>query len=90
MEPREAIVKQQIAATISDSQFTKVCGKSTTTREICEALTKDFEKQSSMASVDLRRRLQQEHFVEKGDMQAHFVTLRTMHEGLAAMGQGAQ
>ena len=39
-----------------------------------------------MVSVDLRRCLQQEKCVEKGDVQAHFLKLRTMQEDLASMG----
>ncbi|PPQ86723.1 LOW QUALITY PROTEIN: hypothetical protein CVT26_004429 [Gymnopilus dilepis] len=82
----EAIVKQQIAATISDSLFMKIRGKGTA-REIWEALASDFENRSRMVSVDLRRRLQLEHCAEKGDVRAHFTKLRTMREDLAAMGQ---
>ena len=82
----EAIVKQQIAATISDSLFMKIRGKGTA-HEIWKALAKDFEKRSRMVSVDLRRRLQQERCVEKGDVRAHFSKLCMMREDLAAMGQ---
>ncbi|PPQ86113.1 hypothetical protein CVT26_000606 [Gymnopilus dilepis] len=82
----EAIVKQQIAATISDSLFMKIRGKGTA-REIWEALASDFENRSRMVSVDLRRRLQLERCAEKGDVRAHFTKLRTMREDLAAMGQ---
>ncbi|PPQ93238.1 hypothetical protein CVT25_015236 [Psilocybe cyanescens] len=48
----EAIIKQQIASTISDSQFMKICGKETT-YDIWEALVGDFENKSRMVSVDL-------------------------------------
>ncbi len=82
---REAIVKQHIAATISDSGFMKICGK-TTAREIWKALAEDSEKRSRMVSVNLRCRLQSECCVEKGDVRAHFATLSTMRENLAAMG----
>jgi len=81
----QAIVKQQIAATIPDSLFMKIRGKGTA-YEIWEALTNDFQNKSRMVSVDLRRRLQQQRCDEKGDVRAHFATLRTMHEDLAAMG----
>src|ERR1700678_874201 len=46
----------------------------------------NFQKKSRMISVDLRRRLQQEKCVEKGDVRAHFSNLRTMREDLASMG----
>ena len=40
-----------------------------------------------MVSVDLRRRLQDQHYPEKGDIIAHFAMLHTMREDLASMGQ---
>jgi len=36
--------------------------------------------------VDLRRRLEQQHCAEKGDVRVHFATLRTMREDLSSMG----
>ena len=81
----EAIVKQQVAATIPDSLFMKIHDKGTA-REIWEALQGDFQNKSRMVAVDLRRHLQQERCAEKGDVRAHFAKLRTMREDLAAMG----
>jgi hypothetical protein len=81
----EAVVKQQVAATIPDSLFMKIQGKGTA-YEIWQALTKDFQNKSRMVSVDLRRRLQQQRCAEKGDVRSHFATLRTMREDLASMG----
>ena len=81
----EAVVKQQIAATIPDSLFMKIRTKETA-REIWEALKKDFQNKSRMVSVDLRRRLHQQHCPEKGDIRLHFDTLRLMREDLASMG----
>src|ERR1700678_2381120 len=46
----------------------------------------NFQKKSRMISVDLRRRLQQEKCVEKGDVRAHLSKLRTMREDSASMG----
>ncbi|KAF8805143.1 hypothetical protein BYT27DRAFT_7105320, partial [Phlegmacium glaucopus] len=40
-----------------------------------------------MVSVDQRRRMQEQRCAEKGDIVAHFATLRTMREDLASMGQ---
>ena len=54
----EAVVKQQIAATIPDSLFMKIWTKGTA-HEVWEALMKDFQNKSQMVSVDLRRQLQQ-------------------------------
>jgi hypothetical protein len=81
----EAVVKQQIAATIPDSLFMKIRDKGTAL-EIWVALQNDFQNKSRMVAVDLRRRLQQERCPEKGDVRAHFTKLRTMREDLAAMG----
>src|SRR5277367_589203 len=75
----EAIAKQQIASSIPDSLFMKV-------RAIWTELENHFQKKSRMVSVDLRRRLQDQKCLEKGDVVAHFTTLRTMREDLAAMG----
>jgi len=79
------VVKQQIAATIPDSLFMKIRTKGTA-RDIWEALQKDFQSKSRMVSVDLQRRLQQQHYAEKGDVRSHFDTLRLMREDLASMG----
>ncbi|KAF9556273.1 hypothetical protein CPC08DRAFT_694586, partial [Agrocybe pediades] len=48
----EAIVKQQIAATISDSLFMKIRGQPTA-HDIWRTLTREFENKSRMVSVDL-------------------------------------
>jgi hypothetical protein len=50
----EAIVKQQIAATIPDSLFMKIWDKGTV-HQIWQALMKDFQNKSQMVSVDLQR-----------------------------------
>lgn len=81
----EAIVKQLIAATISDSLFLKVRSKPTA-HGIWEALANTFEKKSRMVSLDLRRRLQEERCGNKDDVRTHVTKLRTMYENLAAMG----
>ena len=81
----EAIVKQQIAATIPDSLFMKIQDKGTALK-IWEALQWDFQNKSQMVAMDLRRCLQQKRCIEKGDVQAHFAKLRTMQEDLAAIG----
>ena len=60
----EAIVKQQIAATIPDSLFMKIRNKGTALK-IWDALRGDFQNKSCMVAVDLRRRLQQECCAEK-------------------------
>jgi len=81
----EAVVKQQVAATIPDSLFMQIQTKGTA-REIWEALSKNFQNWSRMVSVDMRRRLQQQHCSKKGDVRAHFAIMRTMREDLSSMG----
>jgi transposase InsO family protein len=81
----EAIAKQQIAGLIPDSLFMKIRAKETA-REIWVELENHFQNRSRMVSVDLRRRLQDQKCPEKGDLVAHFTTLRTMREDLCAMG----
>ncbi|KAG6816083.1 hypothetical protein H0H87_008779 [Tephrocybe sp. NHM501043] len=70
----EDIVKQQIAGTIPDLLFMKIHGFGSV-QNIWEALVRDFEKKSQMASVDLRRHLQEEKYAEKADVHAHFTKL---------------
>jgi Reverse transcriptase (RNA-dependent DNA polymerase)/gag-polypeptide of LTR copia-type/GAG-pre-integrase domain len=82
----EAVAKQQIASSIPDSLFMKIRAKSTA-YEIWKELEGHFQNRSRMVSIDLRRRIQDLRCAEKGDMVAHFATLRTMREDLAAMGQ---
>ena len=82
----EAVVKQQIAATIPDSLFMKIQGQGSAFL-IWAALTNDFQNKSRMVSVDLRRRLQLQRCAEKGDIRSHFAILRTMREDLSSMGQ---
>ena len=82
----EAVAKQQIASSIPDSLFMKIRAKATAF-EIWKELEGHFQNRSRMVSVDLRRRIQDLRCAEKGDMIAHFASLRTMREDLAAMGQ---
>ena len=80
----EAIVLQQIASTISDSLYLKIKRKGT----VCEAwksLKKDFESRSKMFVIDLRRRLQEQRCDDNGNVRAHFDTMATMREDLAAL-----
>ena len=81
----EAIAKQQIASSIPDSLFMKVRAKGTA-RAIWTELENHYQNRSRMVSVDLRRRLQDQKCLEKGDIVAHFAVLRTMREDLCAMG----
>ncbi|KAF9470133.1 hypothetical protein BDN70DRAFT_763253, partial [Pholiota conissans] len=81
----EAIVKQQIAASIPDSLFMKIRGEGTALN-IWKSLSDTFQSKSRMVAMDLRRRLQQERCSENGNIRAHFAKLRTMREDLAVLG----
>ena len=50
----EAIIFQQIASTIPDSLYLKIKGKPTV-KEAWDALKADFEKQSWMITIELRK-----------------------------------
>src|ERR1700678_1487854 len=82
----EAIAKQQITNSIPNSLFMKIHSKPTA-YDIWKDLEGHFQNRSRMVSVDLRRRLQDQRCPKKGDIIAHFATLCTMREDLAAMGQ---
>lgn len=71
---------------ITDSLFIKVCNKKLAFN-IWKALFVIFQSKSRMVALDLRHRLQMEHCAEKGDMQAHFMKLGTIHKDLVALGQ---
>src|ERR1700678_1548094 len=81
----EAIAKQQIASSIPDSLFMKIRAKGTA-QAIWTELENHYQNRSRMVSVDLRRRLKDQKGPEKGDVIAHFATLRTMREDLSALG----
>ena len=82
----EAVAKQQIASSIPDSIFLKIRA-SGSAYGIWKALEDHFQKRSKMVAIDLRRRIQNQRCGDKDDIVAHFATLRTMREDLAAMGQ---
>ena len=73
----KAIAKQQIASSIPDSLFMKICQK-VSACDMWIELGNYFEKRSRMVSIDLRCRLQEVRCAEKGDVIAHLATLRTM------------
>lgn len=81
----EAVVKQCIASTVSDSVFN--CIKSgTTAKEIWNSLTKIYQARSHMVAIDLRRRMQNKRCDEKTDIRMHFDELAGMLENLSSMG----
>ena len=84
-ESSEAIIKQTIASTISDSLFLEVSEKETA-YEMWKAVKEQREKRTRMVTVDMRRKLQAEKCPESGDVRAHLYKLRAIREDLASMG----
>ena len=82
----EAVAKQQIASSIPDSLSLKIRSNGSAFL-IWKALEDNFQKRSQMVAIDLRRHMQNQRCSDKDDIVAHFGTLRTMQEDLAAMGQ---
>ena len=84
-QSEEAIIRQAIASTISDSLFLEV-RKTDTALGMWEAVKGQREKKSRMVTVDMRRKLQAEKCPESGDVRAHLYKLQAMREDLASMG----
>src|SRR6202522_4312065 len=84
-ESDEAMIRQAIASSISDSLFLEV-KKKKTGMEMWEAVKDQREKKSRMVTVDMRRKLQAEKCLESGDVRAHLNRLQAMREDLASMG----
>ena len=83
----EAVIKQAIATTISNSLFIEI-HKEVTAHLMWEAVQLKWEKKSHMVTVDLHRRLQAEKCPEHSDVHAHLNNkLWTMRENLASMGE---
>ena len=81
----EAIIKQAIASTISDSLFLELSEKGTAFK-MWEAVKSQREKKTQMVTVDMRRKLQAKKCPESGDMRAHLHKLQAIRENLAWMG----
>ena len=81
----QAIVFQQIASTIPDSLYLKIKGKAMV-KEAWDALKENFEKQSHMFTIELRKHLQDTCCSENGNIHTHFDNLHTMREELTSLG----
>ena len=81
----EATVKQAIAASVPDSLFNRIKGK-TRAKDVWDVLKELFEGRSQMIVVDLRRKLQAMKCGEDEDVRAHFDKVADIREQLAAMG----
>ena len=73
----EAIVRQAIASTISNSLFLEV-RKRETALGMWEAVKDQREKKSQMVTVDMRCKLQAEKCPESGDVRTHLNKLQAM------------
>ena len=84
-QSEEAIIRQAIALTISDSLFLEV-RKTDTALGMWEAVKGQRKKKSWMVTVDMQCKLQAEKCPESGDVKAHLYKLQVMREDLASMG----
>ncbi|KIK12843.1 hypothetical protein PISMIDRAFT_18446, partial [Pisolithus microcarpus 441] len=82
----DGYVKQVIAASLPESLFLRV-QKEETGKSVWDVLTNLFQNRSRVVAIDLRRKLQESHCTEKGDVRAHFDKLRNFREQLGALGQ---
>src|SRR6202522_339702 len=85
-ETDEAMIRQALASSISDSLILEVTKKKTG-MEMWEAVKDQREKKSRMVTVDMRRKLQAEKCLESGDVRAHLNRLQAMRKDLALMGE---
>ncbi|KIO10690.1 hypothetical protein M404DRAFT_71479, partial [Pisolithus tinctorius Marx 270] len=61
--------------------------KEETAKSVWGVLTDLFQNHSHVIAIDLQRKLQESHCVEKGDVCAHFDKMHALCEQLAALGQ---
>jgi gag-polypeptide of LTR copia-type len=84
-QSQEAIIKQAITSTISDSLFLEM-KKKKTVLEMWEAVKDQREKKSWKVTVDMQHKFQAKKCPESRDLWAHMNKLQAMHEDLALMG----
>ena len=82
----ENIAMQVIAASIPNTVFTNIKGK-TNTREVWEALKALYKGRTTMVLVNLGQQLQSTHCADEDNVREHFDKLANMREQLAAMGK---
>ncbi len=80
----EAIVKQALASTIPDLLFLKSKGE-LSAGKMWKKVKEEFEKRLKMMTVNLRRKLQEEHYPENGDVKAHLSKLEALCKELTTM-----
>ncbi|KAG7443513.1 uncharacterized protein BT62DRAFT_850113, partial [Guyanagaster necrorhizus] len=74
-----------IPSMIPDSLVLKAKGEATAGK-MWEKVKDEFEKESKMMTVDLRRKLQEERLPENGDIKAHLTKLKSLRQDLTAIG----
>ena len=82
----EALVRQLIVASMSDSVFNRI-KSGINAKSVWDDLKKIFEGRTRSLLIDLGRKLQNTKCGEDDDVRAHFESLANFREQLAAMGQ---
>ena len=82
----EAVVRQLIVASVTDSVFNCIKG-SANAKSVWDELKKIFEGRTRSLLIDLGRKLQNTKCGEDDDVRAHFESLANFRKQLAAMGQ---
>ena len=82
----EAVVRQLIVASVTDSVFNRIKGGANA-KSVWDELKKIFEGRTRSLLIDLGRKLQNTKCGEDDDVRAHFESLANFREQLAAMGQ---
>lgn len=81
----DAVVKQCIASTVSDSIFNRI-KHGENAQEIWKLLTRIYQARSRMVAVDLRSKMGDMVCDKKDDVRSHFDSMDSMRESLAPMG----
>ncbi|KIO05711.1 hypothetical protein M404DRAFT_140299 [Pisolithus tinctorius Marx 270] len=79
-------VKQVITVSLLESLFLQVL-KEETAKSVWGVLTDLFQNCSCVIAIDLQRKLQEFHCLEKGNVCAHFNKMCTLRKQLATLGQ---
>ncbi|KIO13945.1 hypothetical protein M404DRAFT_68042, partial [Pisolithus tinctorius Marx 270] len=79
-------IKQVITVSLLESLFLRVL-KEETAKSVWGVLTDLFQNSSHVVAIDLWRKLQESHCLEKGNVCTHFDKMCALCEQLAALGQ---
>ena len=78
-------MKQLIGSALPETLFIKIRNE-TSASTIWDALANECENYSRVVAIELRRKLQDQQCIEKGDVCAHFDKMITLHKELALLG----